>query len=106
MEQLPVEKVPKTRKDGAKYRARQLFYQLPRQDFSTKYAKFLKEEAKQSFFDLSQERVENVVGIGMPCFLSQYFQRFSFLFCLDAQNSSWKFDGSHIQQCEANCFFS
>lgn len=94
MDQLPAEKVPKTRKDGAKYRARQLFYQLPRQDFSTKYAKFLKEEAKQSFFDLSQERTENVVGIGMPCFLSQQFQCDSPSCCLDTEIASWQFDRS------------
>ena len=64
MDQLPPEKVPKNRSEGGKYRARQLFYQLPRQDFSTKYAKFLQEEAKQSFLDLNQERIENSVGIG------------------------------------------
>lgn len=64
MEQLPVEKVPKIRSEGGKYRARQLFYQLPRQDFSTKYAKFLHEDAKQSFLDLNEERREYVIGIG------------------------------------------
>ena len=64
MDQLPAEKVPKQRTEGAKYRARQLFYQLPRQDFSTKYSKFLKEEEKQSFIDMNNEKVEDALGIG------------------------------------------
>lgn len=68
MDQLPPEKVPKKRSEGAKYRARQLFYQLPRQDFSTKYAKFLKEEAKESYFDLNEDRNRSILGIGEPLF--------------------------------------
>ena len=64
MDQLPPEKIPKKRSDGGKYRARQLFYQLPRQDFSTKYAKFLKEEAKESFFDMNEDRNGSALGIG------------------------------------------
>lgn len=63
MDQLPPEKIPKKRSEGGKYRARQLFYQLPRQDFSTKYAKFLKEEAKESFFDMNEDRNGNAQGI-------------------------------------------
>ncbi len=65
MEQLPLEKTPGKSGEGAKYRARQLFYQLPRQDFSPKYAKFMKDEAKPSFLALSEERSESVIGIGM-----------------------------------------
>eukprot|EP00794_Sanderia_malayensis_P007250 gene7250-8058_t len=63
MEQLPSEKVPSRRGDSGSYRVRQLFYQLPRQDFSPKYAKFLKEEAKPSFLSLSEERALDGVGI-------------------------------------------
>lgn len=68
MDQLPIEKVPKNYSEGAKYRARQLFYQLPRQDFSTKYAKFLHQEAKQSFTDMNEERNETALGIGKFAF--------------------------------------
>ncbi len=59
-----MEKVPGKGGEGAKYRTRQLFYQLPTQDFSPKYAKFMKEEAKPSFLALTEERSENVIGIG------------------------------------------
>ena len=69
MNQLPVHKVPRLGSDGARYRARQLLFQLPKQDFSPKYAKFLRDEALPSFHDLSKERQEDAVGIGeIICF--------------------------------------
>ena len=75
MEQIPVERTPKKGTEGARYRARQLFFQLPRQDYSPKYAKFLKEEAKPSFFDLCKDRSETAVGIGMLLLCSNVFHR-------------------------------
>ncbi|XP_065667450.1 testin isoform X2 [Hydra vulgaris] len=64
MRKIPKSKVPKTDSEGARYRARQIFYQLPKQDYNRKYANFLKEDAKPSFDELSKFRLKSALGIG------------------------------------------
>ena len=64
MRKLPKEEVPKNRSDGSKFRARQIMYQLPYQDFNSKYAKFLKEDSKHSSEELKRVRINDALGVG------------------------------------------
>lgn len=64
MRKLSKDEVPKARTDGAKFRARQIVYQLPRQDFNGKHAKFLKEDSQYQFGELRSVCVEEAAGVG------------------------------------------
>ena len=62
MRKLPKPEIPKVGSVGSKYRARQILYQLPQQDFNIKYAKF--STAIPSFSELARVRVSDSLGIG------------------------------------------
>lgn len=61
---LPNEKAPRTNSAGAKYRKRQLAYQIPLQDFSDKHCKKLTLDQKMAMDDMCEKRVKNNLGTG------------------------------------------
>ena len=64
MLKLPQDKVPKVNSSGAAYRTRQLIYQMPLQDFSSKHCRKLPPDQELAMDDVSNKRVEKALGVG------------------------------------------
>ncbi|XP_066920228.1 testin-like [Clytia hemisphaerica] len=65
MRSLPLEKVPKKHSTGGDERARQLVYQLPKQDYNIKYANSVTDEkSHKSFNDMKRRLVRDSLGVG------------------------------------------
>lgn len=76
MKKFPVEKIPKSDTEGANYRARQIIFQLPKQDFNIQYANFLNDnKSKTSFDELKKRQFKDAIGIGN-------YMLFNFHICL------------------------
>ncbi|XP_067133704.1 four and a half LIM domains protein 2-like [Centruroides vittatus] len=61
--QIPSQKVPRLGTLGEKYREKQLIAQLPKQDFSPRYCKFLGKEYQQQYADFIKERQRTALDI-------------------------------------------
>ena len=96
MRKIPKSEVPKIDSEGARYRARQVFYQLPKQDFNSKYANFLKEDAKISFYGVGKFRLKSALGIG------NFFQN-NFLLTKGKMNISISFKMMRCVKDTARC---
>ena len=80
MRSLPLEKVPRKRSTGGDDRARQLVYQLPKQDYNIKYANFVTDEkSHKSFSDMKRRLVRDSLGVGKMIFFLGIF----LITCLD-----------------------
>ena len=65
MRKFQSDQVPKLDSKGANHRARQLVYQIPKQDFNTKYAQFLEDAKSQKSFDeLRRRMIRDAIGVG------------------------------------------
>lgn len=65
MKKFPAEKVPKSNTEGANYRSRQIFFQLPKQDYNIKYAHFINDDKSMtSFNEMKKRQFKDAVGIG------------------------------------------
>ena len=64
MHMLPEDKVPKLNSRGARYRAKQLVYQMPLQDFSSKHCRKLPLDQKMAMEDVTSKRIESALGVG------------------------------------------
>ena len=64
MAKLPESKVPKLDSKGARYRLKQLAYQMPLQDFSTKHCRKLALDQKMAMDDMCAKRTEKALGVG------------------------------------------
>ena len=64
MSRLPEDKTPKLDSNGARYRLKELVYQMPLQDFSTKHCRKLSLEQKMVMDDLCAVRVDKALGVG------------------------------------------
>ncbi|XP_068701893.1 testin-like [Montipora foliosa] len=64
MSRLPEDKTPKLDSNGARYRLKELIYQMPLQDFSTKHCRKLSLEQKMVMDDLCAVRVDKALGVG------------------------------------------
>ncbi|XP_067136698.1 four and a half LIM domains protein 2-like [Centruroides vittatus] len=60
---IPSGKVPKSGTPGEKYREKQLIIQLPDQDFSMEFCKFLGKEYQQLYIDFNNERDKTIMDI-------------------------------------------
>ena len=65
MNKFQKQNIPKVGSLGADQRARQLVYQIPKQDFNAKHALFLTDIKSQSSFEEMKKRIMNdSIGIG------------------------------------------
>lgn len=64
MESLPPEVKPKVGSDGAKYRRKQMMYQLPIHDHDENYCDSLSEPEKASMRQFCDDRNQNALGVG------------------------------------------
>ena len=71
MSKLPESKVPKLDSKGARYRLKQLVYQMPLQDFSTKHCRKLALDQKMAMDDMCAKRTEKALGVGKNVALKQ-----------------------------------
>ncbi|XP_014679419.1 PREDICTED: protein espinas-like [Priapulus caudatus] len=63
MNQLPNHKVPRLDSPGEKYREKQLMVQLPRQDLSEAYCRYLEAGSRRAFIDFVMVRNEMALDI-------------------------------------------
>ena len=64
MESLPPEVKPKVGSDGAKYRRKQMMYQLPIHDHDENYCDNLTEAERDSMRQFCDDRNQNALGVG------------------------------------------
>ena len=64
MEALPPDVKPKVGSDGAKYRRKQMMYQLPIHDHDENYCDNLSEAEKNSMRQFCDDRNRNALGVG------------------------------------------
>ncbi|XP_073252671.1 testin-like isoform X2 [Porites lutea] len=64
MSKLPHGKVPKLDSQGSRYRVKQLVYQMPLQDFSSKHCRKLTLDQKMAMDDMCTKRIEKALGVG------------------------------------------
>lgn len=64
MSKLPNGKVPKLDSQGSRYRVKQLVYQMPLQDFSSKHCRKLTLDQKMAMDDMCTKRIEKALGVG------------------------------------------
>ena len=64
MSKLPYGKVPKLDSQGSRYRVKQLVYQMPLQDFSSKHCRKLTLDQKMAMDDMCTKRIEKALGVG------------------------------------------
>ncbi|RMX44889.1 hypothetical protein pdam_00012545 [Pocillopora damicornis] len=64
MESLPPEVKPKVGSEGAKYRRKQMMYQLPIHDHDPEYCDNLTEPEKASMRQFCEDRNQNALGVG------------------------------------------
>ena len=64
MESLPPEVKPKVGSDGAKYRRKQMMYQLPIHDHDENYCDSLTEAERDSMRQFCDDRNQNALGVG------------------------------------------
>lgn len=64
MESLPPAVKPKNGSEGAKYRRKQMMYQLPIHDHDENYCDNLTEPEKDSMRQFCEDRNENALGVG------------------------------------------
>ena len=64
MESLPPQVKPKHGSEGAKYRRKQMMYQLPIHDHDENYCDSLTEPEKASMRQFCEDRNQNALGVG------------------------------------------
>ena len=64
MDALPPQMKPKVGSDGAKYRRKQMMYQLPIHDHDESYCDNLTEPERESMRQFSEHRNQNALGVG------------------------------------------
>ena len=64
MSRLPKDKVPRLDSKGAIYRLKELVYQMPLQDFSSKHCRKLPREQKMVMDDMCIARINKALGVG------------------------------------------
>lgn len=64
MSKIPHGKVPKLDSQGSRYRVKQLVYQMPLQDFSSKHCRKLTLDQKMAMDDMCTKRIEKALGVG------------------------------------------
>lgn len=64
MESLPPAVKPKNGSEGAKYRRKQMMYQLPIHDHDENYCDNLTEPERDSMRQFCEDRNENALGVG------------------------------------------
>ena len=64
MDALPPQMKLKVGSDGAKYRRKQMMYQLPIHDHDESYCDNLTESEKESMRQFSEHRNQNALGVG------------------------------------------
>lgn len=93
MSKLPHGKVPKLDSQGSRYRVKQLVYQMPLQDFSSKHCRKLTLDQKMAMDDMCTKRIEKALGVGknVVFFTSWYLppcKIHGFLLSLEISHSS------------------
>lgn len=69
MSRLPKDKIPRLDSQGAMYRLKELVYQMPLQDFSSKHCRKLPLEQKMVMDDMCITRINKALGVGEGVFL-------------------------------------
>ncbi|XP_044177392.1 four and a half LIM domains protein 2-like isoform X2 [Acropora millepora] len=64
MSRLPKDKIPRLDSQGAMYRLKELVYQMPLQDFSSKHCRKLPLEQKMVMDDMCITRINKALGVG------------------------------------------
>ena len=64
MDALPPQMKPKVGSDGAKYRRKQMMYQLPVHDHDESHCANLTEREKESMRQFCEDRNQNALGVG------------------------------------------